>query len=124
MRLNTLFTSARRRVVLTCAGEMIDPVDDRDLDPSSEVRSISPSARRLVVDTGLRGKAAEAAWITVTDEAGVIYFDGPPSADGCIDVSFQDAPHVSVARVQLETLTGHRQAQVPLGKGWTAHGFG
>jgi len=102
---------------------MIEPLDDLDRDPSSEVRAVAPSTRRLVVDTGLRGVAAEAAWVTVTDEAGAVYFEGPPSADGCIDVSFQGAPAVSVARVLLETPTGHRQAQVPLAKGWTAHAF-
>jgi len=100
---------------------MIDPVEDRD--PTSEIRAITPTARRLVVDTGLRGPAAESAWVTVTDDAGAVHFEGPPSADGCIDVSFEGAPAVAVARVTLETPTGHRMAQVPLGKGWTAHAF-
>ena len=102
---------------------MIDPVDDLDLDPSSEIRPVTPSGRRLLVDTGLRGAAAEAAWVTVTDEAGAVYFEGPPSADGCVDVSFAMAPDVPSARVLLETPTGHRQAHVPLGKGWTSHAF-
>jgi hypothetical protein len=107
--------------MLTCASPMIDPIED--LDPSSEIRAIAPTTRRLVVDTGLRGVAAESAWVTVTDEAGAIYFEGTPSADGCIDVSFEGAPTVTSARVTLETQTGHRQAQVALGKSWTAHAF-
>jgi hypothetical protein len=100
---------------------MIDAVED--LDPSSEIRAIAHTARRLVVDSGLRGLAAESAWVTVTDEAGVVYFEGTPSADGCIDVSFEGAPAVTIAHVTLETPTGHRTARVPLGKGWTAHAF-
>jgi hypothetical protein len=100
---------------------MIDFADD--LDPTSEIRAVTRTARRLVVDTGLRGVAAESAWVTVTDEVGAVYFEGPPSADGCIDVSFEGAPTVAIARVTLETPTGHRQAHVELGTSWTAHAF-
>jgi hypothetical protein len=91
--------------------------------PTSEVRNVDPQASRLVVDTGLRGADAEAAWVTITDEGGTVHFEGPPSADGCIDVSFEAAPHVRLARVRLETARLHREADVELKGGWTAHRF-
>ena len=104
----------------------IDALDlpDLELDPTSEVRVIDARVRRLVVDTGLRRGAAEQAWVTVSDEAGAIYFEGTPSADGCVEVSFDSAPGVESVRVLLETLTSHRQAQITLGDGWTSHVFG
>lgn len=111
---------------------MQDVVDDdlRDFDalvedgPTSEVRSVVPRVNRLVVDTGLRGADAENAWVTVSDEGGTVFFEGPPSADGCVDVSFEAGPHVRVARVRLETARLHREADVELRNGWTAHRFG
>jgi hypothetical protein len=94
-----------------------------DLEPSSEVRPVDAKVRRLVVDTGVRGDAAEKAWVTVTDAAGVVHFEGTPSADGCIEVSFEGAPAVRDVCVLLETARSHRQAQIALGDGWTAHAF-
>lgn len=105
---------------------MQDPIDEElEWEPTSEVRPVNATSRRLVVDTGLRGADAEAAWVTVTDEHGAVFFEGPPSADGCIDVSFerQGAASVRVARVLLETPRLHRTAEVELGDGWTAHAF-
>jgi hypothetical protein len=103
---------------------MVDPADVLDSEPTSEIRSVDARIRRLVVDTGLRGKAAEDAWITVTDETGAVFFEGSASeADGFVEVSFDDAPHVKVARVLLETATAHRQAQVTLCGSWTSHAF-
>ena len=103
---------------------MQDPIDDDlDWEPTSEVRPIAPTQRRLVVDTGLRGREAEEAWLTVTDERGAVFFEGSPNADGCIDVSFEAAPGVRTARVQLETSRLHRTAEVELGEGWTSHAF-
>ena len=103
----------------------IDALDspDLDLEPTSEVRAIDGRVRRLVVDTGLRRRAAEQAWVTVSDEAGAIHFEGTPSADGCVEVSFEASPGVESVRVLLETLTSHRQAEVRLGDGWTSHAF-
>jgi hypothetical protein len=105
---------------------MQDPVDDEfdlDLEPTSEVRTVAAPTRRLVVDTGLRGAEAEAAWVTVTDDRGAVFYEGTPSADGCVDVSFEGAPSVRTARVLLETARLHRTAEVELGEGWTAHAF-
>ncbi len=110
---------------------MQDPVDDpfelddlaADDQPTSEVRVLDTRVRRLVIDTGLQGDAAEAAWLTVTDETGAIYFEGAPKSDGCVTVSFTDAPQVRSARILLETPRGHRQAVVELRDGWTAHAF-
>ncbi len=103
---------------------MQDPIDDElDWEPTSEVRPITSTHRRLVVDSGLRGREAEEAWLTVTDEHGAVFFEGSPSADGCIDVSFEGAPAVRTARVQLETSRLHRTAEVPLAEGWTSHAF-
>jgi hypothetical protein len=103
----------------------IDALDlpDLDLEPTSEVRAVDTRVRRLVVDTGLRRGAAEQAWVTVSDGAGAIHFEGTPSADGCVEVSFEAAPGVESVRILLETLTSHRQAEVMLGDGWTSHAF-
>jgi hypothetical protein len=94
-----------------------------DRDPISEVRQVDARIRRLVVDTGIRGAAAEQAWVTVTDEAGAVRFEGAPSADGCVEVSFEDAPGVQRVRVLLETARSHRQAEITLRDGWNAHAF-
>jgi hypothetical protein len=93
-----------------------------DLEPSSEVRAIDGRVRRLVVDTGLRAVAAEGAWVTVCDEKGVIYFEGTPSADGCVEVSFEGAA-VEKAQILLETGTSHRQAHLTIAEGWNSHAF-
>jgi len=102
---------------------MQEPFDLRDDEPISEIRTIDPQTRRLVVDTGLRGKAAESAWVTVTDERGAVRFEGMPSADGCIEVAFEGGPTVARARVLLETPRLHRQAIIDLRDGWNAHAF-
>lgn len=102
---------------------MIDPADLVELEPTSEVRPVDGTVRRLVIDTGLRGSAAEGAWVTVTDDVGTVRFEGTPSADGCVEVVFDGGPESVIARVLLETATAHRQAQVRLGAGWTAHSF-
>ena len=103
---------------------MQEPLDDPfDREPTSEVRPTDPRARRLTIDTGLRASAAEEAWVTVTDDSGAVFFEGPPSADGCLDVSFAGAPHVRFAHILVETPRLHRQAVVELGHGWTPHAF-
>ncbi|HEY8038260.1 MAG TPA: hypothetical protein VIF15_00630 [Polyangiaceae bacterium] len=103
---------------------MHHPADVLDDDgPSSEVRAIQPRARRLVVDTGLRGPAAEAAWVTVSGADEVVYFEGSPSADGCVEVSFDAAPRLDRARVMLETARLHRQKEITLVDGWNAYAF-
>lgn len=102
---------------------MQDPLDLRDDEPISEVRSIDARTRRLVVDTGLRGAAAEAAWVTISDERGVVHFEGMPSADGCVEIAFEGGVTVARARVLLETPRSHRQAIVDLRDGWNAHAF-
>lgn len=94
-----------------------------DRDPISEVRHVDARVRRLVVDTGIRGAAAEQAWVTVTDEAGTVHFEGVPSADGCAEVSFENAPGVQRVTVLLETARAHRQAEIALRDGWNAHAF-
>jgi len=101
---------------------MQEPYDLRDDEPISEIRTVDPT-RRLVVDTGLRGKAAESAWVTVTDERGKVHFEGTPSVDGCIEVAFESEPAVTRARVLLETPRLHRQAVIDLRDGWNAHAF-
>jgi hypothetical protein len=111
-------------LALALFGATDDPADAFDQAPSSEVRPIEPRVRHLIVDTGLRGSAAEAAWVTVTDAAGTVCFEGPPSADGCVQVCFDGAPRADRVRVQLETATKHRQAEITLRGGWTAHAFG
>jgi hypothetical protein len=94
-----------------------------DLEPASEVRPMDASTRRLAIDTGLRDAAAEAAWLTVSDAAGTVYFEGRPGVDGCLEVSFQGTPCADGARVLLETATSHRQAEIVLGEGRTYYAF-
>ncbi len=100
-----------------------DPAELYDSGPSSDVHPVDPRARRLVVDTGLRGEPAKAACLTVTDCDGFLFFEGPVSEHGCIEVSFEGAPHVDRVRVLLETPRRHRLAEVPLTEGWTVHAF-
>lgn len=102
---------------------MQEPYDLRDDEPISEIRTIDTRTRRLVIDTGIRGSAAESAWVTVTDEHGAVRFEGAPSADGCIEIAFDDGPTVSRAHVLLETPRLHRQAVIDLRDGWNAHAF-
>src|ERR1700734_1221842 len=92
-----------------------------DLEPTSEVRPMEGRVRRLLVDTGLRGADAEAAWVTVSGADGAIHFEGTPASDGCVEVSF--AATVESAHVQLETTTLHRQAEGKLGEGPTSYAF-
>ena len=94
-----------------------------DLEPASEVRPTDGRVRRLVVDTGLRGADAEAAWVTVSGEDSAVHFEGAPTSEGRVEVSLEGAPGVARALVQLETATLHRQAQVSLGEGATAYAF-
>ena len=101
---------------------MQEPYDLRDDEPISEIRPLDPT-RRLVVDTGLRGAAAESAWVTVTDEGGTVHFEGIPSTDGCIEVAFEGGLTVTRVRVLLETPRLHRQAVIDLRDGWNAHAF-
>ncbi len=102
---------------------MQEPYDLRDDEPISEIRAIDTRTRRLVVDTGVRGAAAESAWVTVTDEHGALHFEGAPGADGCVEIAFDGGSSVSRVRVQLETPRVHRQAVIDLRDGWNAHAF-
>jgi hypothetical protein len=93
--------------------------------PSSEVRPVDATVRvrSLLVSTSLRGVAAADAWVSVTDAAGAILFQGAPGDDGCITVSFEEAPNVDRVYVLLETARSHRQAEVSLGEGCTELSF-
>jgi hypothetical protein len=99
-----------------------DPAEAFDSGPSSEIRPVA-AHRVLVVSTGLRGPAADASCVTVTDDAGAVYYEGPPSADGCIALSFDGSPDVMAVRVLLETPRAHRQARVGLSEGRTEYSF-
>jgi hypothetical protein len=94
-----------------------------DSGPSSDVRPIETRARGLVLDTGLRGERATAAWLVVSSAEGFLLFEGAVSETGCVEVSLDDAPLVDRVRVMLETARGHRQAEVELNDGWTLHTF-
>lgn len=100
-----------------------DPLDALDDAPPSAVRSVGGDVQSLVVDTGLGSAAADTAWVTVTGPDGNVLFEGPPSVDGCVQVSFAAASHVERVRVLLETATQHRQAEVVLRGPWTTHVF-
>jgi hypothetical protein len=100
-----------------------DRADLLESGPSSDVRPIDPRARRLVLDTGLRGELAQASWLTVTACDGFLFYEGPVSECGCLEVSFEGAPNVDRVRVLLETPRSHRLAEVALNDGWTVHTF-
>jgi hypothetical protein len=100
------------------------PIEAFDHDPISEVRPVGARARRLVVDTGLRGAAAAEAWVTVTDVNGALCFEGMPGEDGCLDMSFPAGEAPDRVVVHLETARLHRSAEVTLREGWNAHAFG
>ncbi len=94
-----------------------------DSGPSSDVHPIDARTRRLVLDTGLRGETATAAWLAVTSDEGFLFFEGPVSETGCVEVSLEGAPQVDRVRVMLETPRAHRQAEIELNDGWTLHTF-
>ncbi len=91
--------------------------------PASGVRHVPAAARTLllVVASGLRGRAAEGAWVKVIDPTGFVHFDGPPNGDGCVTLSFERAPHVDRVRVLLETSRSQREIDILLGAGRTEH---
>jgi hypothetical protein len=99
------------------------PADALDNGPASDVHPIDPTKRRLFVDTGLRGELAKAAWLTVSGIDGFLFFEGPVGDNGCVEVSFEGAPHVERVHVLLETPRRHRLAEVTLNEGWTEHAF-
>jgi hypothetical protein len=118
-------------------------LDLNELEPVSEMRPTGarvPSARpaasarpsptgvptavqRLIVDTGLRGGEAATAWVTVSDEAGAVLFEGVPDAEGHVHVTFVGLPAVERVHILLETARLHRQAEVPLREGTNSHTF-
>jgi hypothetical protein len=105
---------------------MQDPIDDLfdlDQEPTSEIRAVDSTARRLLVDCGMRGKAAEAALVVVMKEDGSVVFEGSPAVDGCVEVAFESTPAGHRVSIRLETARCHRQAEVVLGDGWTLHVF-
>jgi hypothetical protein len=83
---------------------------------SSDVQSIWARTRRLVIDTGLRGEAAGASWVTVTDPLGATCFEGAPSADGQVEVWLDATARVEKLCVLIETATLHRQTEIALDK--------
>jgi hypothetical protein len=80
-----------------------------------------PRTLLLVVASGLRGRKADGAWVQVIDPTGFVHFDGPPNADGCVNLSFERAPHIDRVRVLLETTRLQREIDIKLGEGRTEH---
>jgi hypothetical protein len=113
------------------SGTLTAPTDPspEDSGPSSEVRPFGKAAEAalatatLVVVTSLRGSAAEAAWVTVTRTDGVVSFEGPLEADGCVAIALSIAPGSSRVCIRLETLRWHRQAEIGLRPGSNAYAF-
>jgi hypothetical protein len=104
---------------------MDDPADEADPVPPSRVQAIDHGerVRALLVFTGLSGADAAAAWVTVSDCHGVVYFEGSPAADGSVAVYVNDARRVDSLLVQLETTRIHRQAEVALSEEVTEYAF-
>ncbi len=84
-------------------------------------------SRALIVGTALRGAEAEAAWVTVSDPAGRSYFEGPLSPDGCVTVAIPTVTNcgnpIERVLVRLETVRGHRQAEVAITARVSAYTF-
>jgi hypothetical protein len=116
---------ARSLDSLAIVASLDDPSDLLESGPPSEVRPMLPRvrARSLVIASGLRGAAAETAWVTVSDLEGFVCFEGSPGADGCVELSLEEVPTLDRVRISLETATAHREAEVPLGAGRTTHVF-
>lgn len=104
---------------------VLPDLDEADRGPSSRVRPLDPvgAMRSLVVYTDLRGHDAEAAWVTVSDPFGVVYFEGAVAADGTIAVYVDESREVHALQVLLETPRVHRQSEVVLGPGITEYRF-
>ncbi len=91
--------------------------------PASEVRPAVAPPRYLLISTWLRGAEAESAWITVTDAAGGVHFEGPLLPDGRVTVAIDGAAAVQSVCVRLETLRWHRQAEVTLDEPSNVYAF-
>lgn len=102
-----------------------DPEEETDCVPSSGVQSVDAGerVRALLVFTGLFGADAAAAWVTVSDPHDVVYFEGPPAADGSVAVYVNDSRRVDSLRILLETTRLHRQAEVTLSEAVTEYAF-
>jgi hypothetical protein len=96
-----------------------------DEGPSSETRPLEAAGppRILRVFMCVREPEPEGAWLTVTDDAGKTHFEGPLSADDAVEVDLAMAPSLVRVKLQLETVRGHRQADVLLNEGLTEHVF-
>jgi hypothetical protein len=113
------------------SGTLTAPTDpsSEDSGPSSEVRPLVSAGEaelataRLVVATPLRGSAAEAAWVTITRTDGVVSFEGPLEADGCVAIALAIAPGSSRVCIRLETLRWHRQSEIGLRPGPNVYAF-
>lgn len=84
--------------------------------PASDIRAIRARTRRLVIDIGLEGDQAQAAWVTVTDPDGATCFEGTPSADGQVVVWLDARAGIEWLRILIETATSHRQTEIVLKK--------
>jgi hypothetical protein len=102
-----------------------DPKEETDCVPSSGVQPVDGGerVRALLVFTGLSGADAAAAWVTVSDPHEVVYFEGPPAADGSVAVYVNDSRRVDSLRILLETTRLHRQAEVTLSEAVTEYAF-
>jgi hypothetical protein len=104
---------------------MDDPAHETDCVPPSGVQPVDAGerVRALLVFTGLFGADAAAAWVTVSDCHGVVYFEGSPAADGSVAVYVNDSRRVDSLRILLETTRLHRQAEVTLSEAVTEYAF-
>jgi hypothetical protein len=63
------------------------------------------------------------AWLTVVDDSGKTHFEGELSGDDAVEVPLPVTPSLTRVRLNLETVRGHRQADVLLNEGLTEHVF-
>jgi hypothetical protein len=77
----------------------------------------------LVIVTALRGVEAESGWITITRGGGVVAFEGPLDAEGRTAIAVTIARSGARVCVRLETLRGHRQAEIGLHPGTNVYAF-
>lgn len=99
--------------------------DGGDGVPSSETRPSQPGPEAkclLRVFNYLRTADSSDAWLTVSDEGGVVRFEGPLTEDG-VEVELPRLQACSKACLHLETASWHRQAQVELNGELVEHVF-
>jgi hypothetical protein len=112
-------------LAVTTASEPSGPTGGGDGDdaPASEIRPLETEPRCLLrVFNGLRLADPAGAWLIVSDDAGVVRFEGPLTEEG-VEVDLPLPRLGCKVCLHLETSSWHRQAQVELTGDLVEHVF-